>query len=795
MSRMIDETAVAVGFAAKWITPPGDRSANYTFLARREFRIAEVPERAILRIAADSRYVAYLNGLRIGQGPARGTDARFFFDSYDVSADLRPERNCLALRVHCPTVTLTSAVPPVMPAILAEIEGLLATDADWQVRPDPAHRADAPFYTHHIGYSEYRDLRKEPVGWQTCDDAPDGWLQAQEAGDAEGFGGRTLSPRDIPDLTADRYQPARVVAVGGVPPHREDIEDDVEYAMLMQAEMHLTTARTPIEDADALTCGGPARVITAPHLTPGARGEGAYVVLDFERELCGNFALDVEAPAGTIVDVGYDELAVNGRVDARRVNPNGTVYRFADRYVLRAGRQRIETRLHDRGLRVIQLVFRRFAEPILIHAVEVVNRVYPILIQAEFECSDPLLNRLWDMSRATLSACSLDVFVDCPWREQTLWLDDHLQENLFYLTLSSDRAFPAHNLRVSAEGALPNGMIAARYPSERTCLLPVTSSNWVTVLNDYYRYTGDLALVRELLPVVDRALDLYDAWREEDGLVADRQEDGMWNFIDWGYPIAGVQLGGKTAALNMLIAAAFRQAADLHAAAGDGGRADALRRGSREIVAAVRERFWLRDERHFYDCTEPGDGRRTFSQIPHAVGAYFDLLEDAERDMVLDALLDPEAVRAEYGYQLFVLDALVRGGRAAQALEIVRMLWGHMANAGSPTFWEVADGRSSMAGCGSLCHAFSCSPMYFAQTALLGVRPLKPGFEQFLLDPRGAGVAWARGKVPTPHGQISVERTVAEDESITVDVCIPEGTVAVLPDGRRLTAGEQRVTI
>ena len=792
---MIDETNAIINLTARWIAPPGDKPDNYTFLARREFVVDAVPERAVLRVAADSRYVVYLNGQRVGQGPARGTDKRYFFDSYDVAPCLCKGKNRVAARVHCPVKPLTSAVPPVTPALFVQIAGLVKSDASWQVRADPSYRADAPLYTHHIGYSEYRDLRKEAAGWQTfADDATD-WTQAAEVAKGPKLGGRILSPRDIPALTDERYRPAEVIDAGGVPAHSEKIEADVAYADLMQMETHLHTAQPRFENAEALTWGGPVRVLPSARLTPQARGEGAYLILDFGRELCGNFILDIESPEGTIVDVGYDEAVVNGRLDTRRVNPNGSVYRFADRYILRAGRQRIESRLHDRGLRAVQLVLRRFSRPVRIHSVEVANQIYPIPIEASFECDQEFLNRLWDMCCATMSACSLDLFVDCPWREQTLWLDDHYQENLFYFTMSSDRAFPARNLRVSAEGALPNGMIPARYPSMRKCLLPCTSANWAEVLSDYYIYTGDIGLVRELLPVVDKALRVYAAWQDEDGLVPDQEDPGMWNFIDWGYDISGVQLGGKTAALNMLIAAAFKRAAALHEVVGDAGRAEEFRRKSREFVTAIHRRFWMAAERRLYDCTDPKDGRRTFSQIPHALGVYFGLFDAEQRDAALDVLLDPGAVRAEYGYQLFVLEALARHGRAAQALRIIHERWGHMVEADSPTLWEVADGRSSMTGCGSLCHGFSCAPMYFMQTTLLGVRPLKPGFEEFSLAPQSLGVLWAQGHVPTPHGRIHVAWSAHEDGSLLADVEVPEGTTALLSDGRRFGAGEHRVKI
>jgi hypothetical protein len=788
---MVEATADSAPLAAKWIAPPGEKRPNYTFLARQTFEVKRLPQKAILRIAADSRYVVYLNGRRVGNGPARGTDRHTFLDRYDVASGLRKGGNVLAVRVHCPVTPLNSAVPPVTPAVYVELAPFAASDASWQVRPDPTQRSDSLFYTHHIGYSDYRDLRREPVGWELFEDAPEGWEGAQEVSTGTDLGGRHLSPRPIPALNDDRYRPAHIVEAGNVPGHLPDIEADVEYARLMQMEMHNSPSGPRFEHLDALTRGGPARVLPAAAQLPKQRGEGAYLILDFGRELCGNILLDIEAEEGVIVDVGYDEAVVNGRVDTRRVNPNGTIYRFADRYILRGGRQRIENRLHDRGLRVVQLVLRRFSTPVTIHSVEVADRGYPLPLRASFECDQEFLNTLWQKSVATMAACSMDLFVDCPWREQSLWLDDYKQENIFYLNLTADPVFTAHNLRVTAEGAMPSGMMTARYPSERLCVLPVTSANWISVLADYYVYTGDLQLVRELLPVADKALSVYEGWKDKDGLVPDQTSPEMWNFVDWAY---GDRLGGTTAALNVLVAGAYKRLAGLHEAVGDTARAEDLAAKASAMVTAIFRTFWLPEDNRLYDCTAPTDGRRSFSQLPHAMGISYHLFDAKQIEMALAAILDPQGIRAEYGYQLFVLKALAQNGRAAAALQIIHDLWGHMVRADSPTLWEVFDGRSSFTGVGSLCHGFTCAPVYFIQTALLGVWPLQPGFAEFALAPQSLGVLWARGGVPTPHGTIQVAWSSQEDQSLLAEVEIPAGTTAVLADGRRLAAGTHTIT-
>jgi hypothetical protein len=58
--------------------------------------------------------------------------------------------------------------------------------------------------------------------------------------------------------------------------------------------------------------------------------------------------------------------------------------------------------------------------------------------------------------------------------------------------------------------------------------------------------------------------------------------------------------------------------------------------------------------------------------------------------------------------------------------------------------------------------------------------------------PRLGGLAWAEGKVPTPHGLVSVRATA---EAITIDSPVP---VVVDLEGqapRRLPAGQHEVSV
>ena len=60
--------------SAKWIAPAGaEKMIPCHFRAEKHFDLDSVPLSLTAQIACDSYYMLEINGLRIGNGPARGT--------------------------------------------------------------------------------------------------------------------------------------------------------------------------------------------------------------------------------------------------------------------------------------------------------------------------------------------------------------------------------------------------------------------------------------------------------------------------------------------------------------------------------------------------------------------------------------------------------------------------------------------------------------------------------------------------------------------------------------------------
>ena len=104
-------------------------------------------------------------------------------------------------------------------------------------------------------------------------------------------------------------------------------------------------------------------------------------------------------------------------------------------------------------------------------------------------------------------------------------------------------------------------------------------------------------------------------------------------------------------------------------------------------------------------------------------------------------------------------------GYHKEVLKEMRDYWGGMLREGATSFWEKYNpeetGIQHLAMYGrpygkSLCHAWGASPVYLLGKYYLGVRPTKPGYEEYIVEPSLGDLEWMEGDVPTPQGMIHI---------------------------------------
>ena len=87
-------------WTAGWITHPTAPLRDPLVLHfRRSLDINPVPASYVVRVSADNRFILYVNGHRVGEGPARGDLGHWRYERFDLAPLLKPGENVITATV------------------------------------------------------------------------------------------------------------------------------------------------------------------------------------------------------------------------------------------------------------------------------------------------------------------------------------------------------------------------------------------------------------------------------------------------------------------------------------------------------------------------------------------------------------------------------------------------------------------------------------------------------------------------------------------------------------------------
>ena len=799
-----------------------DDGTNRWFLFRRIVTLPSAADAAQLTVTVDGRYQLFVNGTRIGRGPARCDPLHQRTDTYDISANLRTGANVVALLVHVYGVDTAwyQTVPGLWQPTFGDgalyCDGWarcgatvvdIVSDTDWRCLECPAWERDTPRGNWGLGFIEVHDARAMPQGWTLPDFDDATWDRVQVlcvgGGPPDGFFGGmitepfpTLVPRAIPFLIESPLAPQRVAAWYAVSPQPELPVDRRLYEEPLQA-----SPAGAVDQPDALLT--PDTAATVVRTTPE---HDVSCLLDFGRIHSGYPFIEIDAVGGEIIEVAVAE-GIPGDWDADppavpRIDRERAHGAHLFRYVARPGVQRFE-RFEWSAVRYAQLTIRNASAGLRIRHVGSTFTRYPTGERGRFACSDAMLNRLWEIGRYTLQLCMHDGWEDCPSREQRQWLGDATVEFLVAQAAFGPDANALNRqfLQHAAESQRSDGLTQMFAPGDHrthALLIPDWTLQWILNAELHWLYTGDLDTIEVIFPAIQRALAWFERQLDANDLVANLP---YWHFHDW----AALGRHGEAATLNAQLVGALRAAARLATALESGRAARRYAALAERITAALNARHWDAARGAYVDCVDPASGAQDRRVSQHANAALI-LWDIAPRDrwasmiawcadpqrLVFTAAppiapsgepFDPErnVVLANTFYSHFVYRALCKAGRFDRVLALMRERYGRMLARGATTLWESFDPTAS------LCHGFSATPVYQLSTEVLGVYPLAPGFTRFRVAPQPADLTHARGVFPTVHGEIEIAWERSPD-GIALEVTVPEGTRAevVAPAGYRL---------
>ncbi|MCL5271331.1 MAG: alpha-L-rhamnosidase, partial [bacterium] len=419
--------------------------------------------------------------------------------------------------------------------------------------------------------------------------------------------------------------------------------------------------------------------------------------------------------------------------------------------------------------------------PVRVRTLRVLFAAHPSARRGAFACSDALLNRIWEVGRHTLLCCSEDTFTDCPTYEQTLWVGDARNESLINYAAHGDLPLTRRCAELTAESLFRSPLPESQVPSAWDAILTAWSYMWIMMVEEHWRWTGDLEYLRAIYPAVRTTLrNTVEQFYDERGLMA----IDTWNMFDW----AGIDDCHKVVTHNeMFIVDGFARAAYLAEVLGEAEDRAWFEQQRAALIDNINTHLWNEERGAYVDALlEDGSQSPKVSQQVQSLAILYGIAPPERLARIAGCAAAPPEGMTRVGSPFalfFILEALVSQGRHDEVMRIVRKEWGEMIRHGATTFWETFPGYEKDWWTRSYCHAWSSAPVYFLSRYQLGAWWAEPGYAKALVAPVPLDLVWAQGRVPTPRGEIGVFwRFEGEGggRAFLMDVALPAPTAATV---------------
>ncbi|WP_043619121.1 alpha-L-rhamnosidase [Nonomuraea candida] len=590
------------------------------------------------------------------------------------------------------------------------------------------------------------------------------------------------------------HHDARLLPAGWSEPGFDDSAWLPADALGHDAALLVAPTGPPVRRAETL---GPVEVLTGPN------GE---TILDFGQNIAGRLRIRVQGPAGHTVTLRHAEVLENGALGVRPLRAAAA----CDRYTLRGDGEpeEWEPRFTTHGFRYAQIDdWPGELDPSDVRAVVCHTDLRPI---GDFDCSDPLLNRLHDNVRWSMRGNYVDLPTDCPQRDERLGWTGDIQVFAPTAAFLYDCAGPlASWLADLAAEQAEHGTVPHYVPWVQLPMAFETSPTaaWgdaaVLVPWVLYQRTGDLGLLSAQYASMT-------AWVDQIASIAGAGHlwDEGFQFGDWLDPAAPPDDPGRARTDHALVATAYHAwsaGVVAETAALLGHSSDAARYA--ELAARVRAAF----RREF---VTPSGRLACDTQTAYALALCLDLLDGPEqreragRRLVQLVAADGHRIGTGFVGTPLICDALCSVGAYDTAYRLLTQRecpsWLYPVTMGATTIWErwdsmLPDGTINPGEMTSFNHYALGAVADFLHRTVAGLAPDAPGYRRLRVAPRpGGGLTRASARLDTPYGPAAVSWST-DGETLTVSATVPPGTTAVvdLPgaEPREVGSGSHEFTV
>ena len=763
-------------WSAIWISHPTAPLREPIVLHfRKSIELTAAPQHFIVHVSGDRRFLFYVNGQRIGAGPAASDLPHWRYETFDLAPALHAGTNLLTATVWNFGIYSAIAQMSDRTAFLVqgdtEQETAADTNASWSVAEEPgisvvprANDGRGDYMAASPG--EELDAGKYGWKWQEPGDTSLHWVQARTAmrEDDSAHAGLAASERDVanipwrlmpdplPQMTYKEESPGAIVRAGlagvagsgfpagalGIPPHTT--------TEVMLDRKTLTTAY--------------------PELTFSG-GRGSRVVLTYAEAL-----YDAQLKKGN-----RDEIAGRHAIG------------FHDIVLPDGGKQHTFEPLWWRTWRYIQIDITTGDEALTLEHLGAHESTYPFEQRAQFDAGDAAsqkdLIRIWEIGWRTARLDAHETYMDTPYYEQLQYIGDTRIQALISYAVTGDDRLARQAIEAFANSHIPEGLTQSRYPSSLEQIIPPFSLYWIGMLDDLYWYRPDAQIVNENLQGTRDVLAWFYGYLDPDGLL---REPPYWNFVDWvpeDQKIPTFDAHGESCVLSLEMMGALKDASELEHALGNPAIGASYEASLKRMREGVYQRCWSPERKLLADTPD----RTVFSEHANILGVLYDVIPKAEQQDVLQRVVNDREhlMPASYYFRFYLARALEHAGRGDLYLASLGP-WRELLPMGFSTWPEMpGDSRSDS-------HAWSAHPTYDLLTIVGGIHPGSPGFRTVRIAPELGDLKKLTVRYPHPLGEIVAQYQVTAG-GLHAEITLPGGLQGTLEwHGQSHTLGAGKTT-
>jgi alpha-L-rhamnosidase len=749
-------------WSAQWIShPAAPLREPITLHFKKAFDLKTVPAHFFVDVSADNRFLLYLNGQRVGDGPARGDLAHWRYETFDLAPMLKAGSNTLAATVwnfgvYAPVAQFTDRT-----AFLLEgdssTQAEVNTNASWMVEEEPGQvplprRANGLWTYMAAGPGETLKAADYDWDWMTSEGSR--WVHAASAireniysnsGTAASFGQQAdlpwaLVPDALPHMAYESEDPGHVV-------------------------------RTGIQGADSF----PRQPATVPAHT------NEHILLDRSELTTAYPKLMFSGGKGSSVTLTYAEALYDEKMHKGNRNEVGNrkALGITDSIYPDGGQHRVFETLWWRTWRYLDIAVETADEPLTLDKLEAHYTAFPFKTDARFTASDPDLEKIWKIGWHTAQLDAHETYMDTPYYEQLQYSGDTRLQELITYSMTGDDRLPRQAIQALDDSRIPLGITASRYPSALPQYIPTFSLLWIGMIHDNYMYRPDMAFVKSFLPGTRTVLDWFASHQHADGLLGKLP---WWSFVDWvegQKEFPSYDLNNESCLTTLQYIGALEEAADLETALGSSTAADIDKTRLAAANQGVRSQCWDASVGLFADSP----AKTIFSQHANMLAVLHDVAPKKDQAEIMHKIIgqeigdratngEPQLVQASYYFRYYLARALDQAGMADEYLKTLGS-WHEFLKMGFTTWPEQpGDTRSDS-------HAWTAHPTYDLLTLVAGIEPSSPGFKTVKIEPHLGSLTSLEATYPHPQGLIRVKYSVGG--AVThAEIELPQGLTGEL---------------